>query len=461
MTVLITIGMSLLAAIMVISQLEQNNRYIQDFGAVITDQLASSAADPLFTRRYSELNALVESFSTGDHITSIGIINHDKARLAEKGVLPDYDDIHLDKTHYRIGGEWRYHYPIKLHQVVHIKPIVRNGITAGYAIVVFSQDFFDAQMKEQLTVMLIMFIAVLVIAIAASVYLGRRLSSPIRHLISATESIREGKMDIIYDRRNDELGALINAINNMSQGLIRKAQVENMLDRVLSKDVKHKVMEQLDTVQMAGERVEATVLFADMVGFTRISEKISPEEVQDLLNEYYGYFNACARFYFGTVDKYIGDCVMVVFGATRADPQHQYHAIACASLMQKLAEQLNQRRHEQGIYPIELRIGINSGRMVAGLIGSSDRMEYTVVGDAVNLASRLCSEATGSQIIIEESLYHAVNPEHPLAVEAHKQIRVRGKEEPVTIYSVVNIEQNYRVVSSDLIEDIMSAKYRH
>lgn len=461
MTVLIAIGMSMLASIMIISQLEQNNRYIKDFGAIITNQLADAAIEPLLTRRYSELQNLVDSFSTGEHIVSIGILSTEKTRIASKGKLPDYDDIQLDHTHYRIGGEWRYKYPIQKHQIVHIEPIMLEDRATGYAIVVFSQDFFDDQFKEQLSVIVIMFVIVLIMAIIASLMLGRRLSSPIRDLISATESIRDGKMDIIYDRRNDELGTLINAINNMSQGLIRKAQVEAMLDRVLSRDVKHKVMEQLDTIHMAGERVEATVLFADMVGFTRISEQISPEEVQDLLNEYYGYFNACARFYFGTVDKYIGDCVMVVFGAAKADPDHQYHAIACASLMQKLAEQLNIRREQQGIYPIELRIGINSGRMMAGLIGSSDRMEYTVVGDAVNLASRLCSEATGSQIIIEESLYDAVNPEHPMEVEAHKQIRVRGKEEPVTIYSVVNVEQTYRVVSSDLIEDIMSAKYRH
>lgn len=459
MTLLLSVGMTTLAAIMLYSQIQQGDRYLRDFGAIITHQLANAAAEPLFRADKPALDALIDHYATDRHITAIGVFNSNRVPITSKGILPDYDNIRPELNHYRVGGEWSLYHPLQPRQVIHIQPVRLGMLDMGFIMVTFSQDAFDEQFREQMYTILFMFCTLLLLAVFASLYLGRRMSSPIRNLINATESIRDGKLDAIYDRRSDELGTLIDAINNMSQGLIRKAQVETMLDRVLSKDVKMKVMEQFDTVRMAGERVEATVMFADIVGFTRISEKIAPEEVQQLLNEYYGYFNACARFFFGTVDKYIGDCVMVVFGATKDDPDHQYHAIACALLMQQLAEQLNIRRIEQGIYPIELRIGINSGRMMAGLIGSSDRMEYTVVGDAVNLASRLCNEATGSQVIIEESLYHAVNPQHQLTVEAHKQIRVRGKEEPVTIFSVLDIEQSYRVVSRDLIDDILSSQH--
>lgn len=460
MVLLMSIGMSSVAAILLYSQIQQGDRYLRDFGAMITEQLAKAAAEPLFNADKHALDSLVEHYGVGRHISGIAIFNSERRPIATKGKIPNYENIRPELSHYRVGGEWSYYHPSEPRQVIYIQPINLGMLEMGFIMIVFSQDAFDEQFRDQMYMVALMFFTLLLISVFASLYMGRRLSSPIRNLIQATENIRDGKMDIIYDRRTDELGSLIDAINNMSQGLIRKAQVETMLDRVLSKDVKAKVMDQFDTVRMAGERVEATVMFADIVGFTSISEKIPPEEVQKLLNEYYGYFNACARFFFGTVDKYIGDCVMVVFGATKDDPEHQYHAIACALLMQRLAEQLNIRRAAQGIFPIELRIGINSGRMMAGLIGSSDRMEYTVVGDAVNLASRLCSEATGSQIIIEESLYHAVNPIHAMKVAAHKRIRVRGKEEPVTIYSVHDIAQDYRVANRDLIDDILSTQQR-
>jgi adenylate cyclase len=147
---------------------------------------------------------------------------------------------------------------------------------------------------------------------------------------------------------------------------------------------------------------------------------------------------------------------MLVFGALKPDQKHAYHAVACAVLMQKLADRLNQRRKKQGLFPIELRIGINSGKMLAGLIGSVDRMEYTVIGDSVNLASRLCNEANGAQIIIEESLYESINPDHKLVVDNFKSIRIRGKSDLVSIYAVKDIDQPYQMSMDNLIDDILS-----
>jgi adenylate cyclase len=120
---------------------------------------------------------------------------------------------------------------------------------------------------------------------------------------------------------------------------------------------------------------------------------------------------------------------------------------------------LNQARREKGLFEVNLRIGINSGSMLAGLIGGVDRMQYTVVGDAVNLASRLCSEAQASQIIIEESMYNTIIQTHKVKAEARKQIKVRGKEEPVAIYQVYGIEQPNAHVVDSLIDDIISKPY--
>ncbi len=449
--VLMIMGMALLSVMMFYNQSKQNDSYIRDFGGIIVQQLAQNSANDLLSNNVDGLRTHLSHVQIDKHIICAVIFNAEKRQMASVGIAPDAQ-IDLEKRFYKLGSTWRLEPFISIRSI----PIEYNNSIIGYAAVVFSQKLLSAQFQNQLYMMFATFIFILLLVLLASIYLGRKMTAPLRSLISATEDIRSGKIDIITDRRHDELGALIDAINNMSQGLIRKSQVESMLDKILTKNVKDKIMDQLDTVHMAGEHVFATVLFADIVGFTSISEKISPEEVQKLLNEYYSYFNACSRFYFGTVDKYIGDCVMVVFGAPKEDAEHQYHAITCAILMQKLAQQLNKRREKEGLYPIELRIGINSGKMMAGLIGSEDRMEYTVVGDAVNLASRLCNEAEGAQTIIEESLYDTVNPEHSLSVESYKMIRVRGKEEPLKIYSVTDIAQKYRKGMDDLIEDILS-----
>src|SRR6185436_9450190 len=128
--------------------------------------------------------------------------------------------------------------------------------------------------------------------------------------------------------------------------------------------------------------------------------------------------------------------MMVVFGAPRADTEHQYHALACAVLMQRLIGRINEIRATQNQPIAKLRIGVNSGEMLAGMVGSQTRMEYTVVGDAVNLASRLCNEAKAGQIIIEENLYHRLATNHVIAVNEPRAISLRGKAEPITIYAV-------------------------
>lgn len=460
MAALLSIALTVLAVLMFYGQIKQGERYLRDFGSIITEQLANAAAEPLFSGDKQALDDLLDNISTDKHVAGIGVFNRNKNLISSKGEVPDYHNIKPELGHYRIGSDWWLFDVKQPRQIVHIQPIELGLLEMGYIVISFSQEEFDKQSREQIYSIIIIACLFLLISVAASLYLGNRLSSPIRNLILAVESIRDGKQDTIFERRNDELASLIDSINNMSQGLIRKEQVESMLDKVLSKDVKEKVMEQFDAMDMRGEQVEATVLFADIVGFTSISEKLPPQQVQELLNEYYGYFNACARFFFGTVDKYIGDSVMVVFGATQQDDEHTFHAVSCALLMQQLAKQLNHRREQQGLFPIELRIGINTGKMVAGLIGSSERMEYTVVGDAVNMASRLCNEAAEAQIIIEENTYQTLNSKYPLTTNEVKQVRIRGKSKPVTIYNVITIGQMNQTVNQDLIDDILTSKVR-
>ncbi|MCK5880496.1 MAG: HAMP domain-containing protein [Sinobacterium sp.] len=457
-SILILISMLILSSVLLYSQSNQNDKFLNEFGQIIIKQLAASAQEPLFSQQYHELDTLLNNVTIDSNIISTAIYSHEKKLISVNGKLPSSKEISFDKAFYKLGNTWRFQNKDAPQLVIHTSPIAFNGVTAGYALIVFSQDALNKQLKDQLVIMATTSFALLILVMLAGLVLGKILSRPITSLVSVANDIQSGKITNISERRNDEIGSLIDAMNTMSEGLVQKNHIESLLHKFLAKDVAKKVINQIDTVELAGEHVVATVLFADIVGFTSISEKISPEDVRKLLNEYYGYFNACARFYFGSVDKFIGDCVMVVFGAPEADEKHQFHAVACALLMQELAKKLNERRIKQGLYPIELRIGINTGNMLAGLVGSADRMEYTVVGDAVNLASRLCSEASSDEIIIEESLYSSVNPDFPMKVTDGKTIRVRGKDEAVKIYSVHNIKQPYPILMGDLIDDILNNK---
>ncbi len=452
------ICMLVLAFMLLLKQIQQNAQYIDKLGEMVAKQLSFTVDDMLIEDDAYAIDNLLKDYVNEYSILGVALYNTQKELIAKEGRLPQ-TPIDLQQRAYKQaqdkeGGLFN----LGNRYIIHTHSINKGSRTLGTAVVIFSHKILYQDFYHQLILMVLITIVMLLIVTLGAIQIARRLTTPIRDLLSATEHIQQGKIDHIPERRNDEIGSLINAINGMSQGLIRKGELESLLGKFLTKDVADKVMDQLDPVHMSGEHVEATVVFADIVGFTSISEDISPEDIQELLNEYYHYFNACARFYYGTVDKYIGDCVMLVFGALKPDPKHQYHAVACAVLMQKLADHLNKKRESEGLFPIELRIGINSGKMLAGLIGSSERMEYTVVGDAVNLASRLCNEANSAQIIIEESLYHAINPDHPLDVEMFKSIRVRGKKDLVNIYSVKGVSQAYQIIMDDLISDILSEK---
>jgi adenylate cyclase len=277
--------------------------------------------------------------------------------------------------------------------------------------------------------------------------------------LNATTRIGEGRFDVkVDDRRNDELGKLITAINDMGDGLYKKTQVETLMSQFLAKDVADEVLGHLDTVQIGGERVTATVLFTDIVGFTSMSEQLTPEDVAEFLNEYFSYFTMCANLYFGTVDKFIGDCAMVIFGAPKKDPEHQFHAVECAVLMQKLNRKLNIARLHEGKHAVDLRIGINTGQMLAGVLGTSNRKEYTVVGDSVNLASRLCGEASPGEIIITQETYSSLFAAKKVIAHMHKKIRIRGKADPVETYIIDDVAREHQLIMEGLITDVLTGR---
>ncbi len=452
-------GLAILAATVISNQQRLIRSHIEDFGQLLGYQLAASATEPMFTDQHYEIAALVKRYVQNPRVLGAVIFDHEGNITVATGFYPSLATLPAaGEAHDVLTADLQAKPPLKQEKraIVIAAPIEFRGAVAGKVALVLSRQALDNAQREIVRICVLVATALSIVICFVAIYLGRRLSRPIHTLVDAARLIERGEFAQIPTRRNDEFGLIINALNAMGQGLVRKAQVEDMLRRVLDRDVAEKLLADIEPVKVGGDRVDATVLFADIVGFTSLSERMSPEAVSDFLNDYFHYIDACARFSFGVIDKFIGDGVMIVFGASRPDPDHRYHAVACAVLMQRLIAHINTRRRAEDLPIAQFRIGINSGDMLAGLIGSAKRMEYTVVGDAVNLASRLCNEAKPGEIVIEENLYHQLAPGHDLSVDSPRQIHVRGKLDPITIYVVSSIEHSHPIMLEQMIDDLLN-----
>jgi adenylate cyclase len=448
---LMVLGMGVMSMVILVKQSEVRHDQIQAFGTALSMQLAASVVEPLFTNDQVALDVMTANFARLPRIEGAAIVDSNGNAVARAG--NSREDIATLPSH-KGGLLAVFKAPPEI--VSFSSPIVFKGVIAGAARINIETSQHSQAHQSTLRTLLVSCAIVTLIAVVMSWFISRYVSRPISQILAAISNIGSGEIQPnTVERRGDELGLLMSAINEMGQGLLQKNQVESLLSRFLAKDVADQMLSQLDTVNIGGARVDATVLFADIVGFTSMSEQISPEEVADFLNEYYSYFTRCSRFFSGTVDKFIGDCAMVVFGAPKPDAEHSFHAISCAVLIQKLMERLNEARIKDGKPAVMVRIGVNSGEMLAGVMGDSERMEYTVVGDSVNLASRLCNESSGGQVIIEEALYQKLADDGRILASSYKSIRLRGKALPSTIYTVEDVAAEYHLPMENLIDEVM------
>jgi adenylate cyclase len=231
-------------------------------------------------------------------------------------------------------------------------------------------------------------------------------------------------------------------------------QISRILQQYMSPSIADEVLKRVDqNKSWKGERRYVTVLVSDLRGFTQIFETHAPEEVVESLNEYFAEMNDIIVSYGGTIDKFMGDAVLVVFGAPTPAPLTESRAIACAIEMQSALKSLNKRRQESGHFPLEMGIGISAGEVVAGNIGSDRRMQYTVIGDAVNVAARLQSLAQAGQILITTNVLEKVT--ETVQYRRLYPIRVRGKVQPVEVVEVLGfaeVQEAIDIGSADTLD---------
>jgi len=287
---------------------------------------------------------------------------------------------------------------------------------------------------------IILALIVLLTSILGIWFFSMSISRPIRSLVKATNQIEAGNYSIdLKPKTKDEIGLLTSSFVNMSRGLLEKERLKETFGKFVNKEVAQRAAS--GELKLGGERRIATIFFSDIRSFTAISENMSPEDVVEFLNAYMTRMVDCVEVTYGVVDKFIGDAIMAVWGCpiTQGSPMRDADfAIRASLMMRRSLMDFNKDRGTPDKPILRIGCGINTGYVLAGQIGSAKRMEYTVIGDSVNTASRIeaLNKPFGTDILISENTYKLLKDR--IIVEPMQPIKVKGKVAPLQIYAVIN-----------------------
>ena len=250
------------------------------------------------------------------------------------------------------------------------------------------------------------------------------------------------------------LGFAINTLTPISMSIItmifayshkyiiedkNKEKIKTAMGKYISEDIMKNVVKNIDELKLGGKKANVTVLFADIRGFTSMSERLSADEVSVILNEYFTEIEPIVTRHNGVINKFIGDAVMAIFGEPIQDENHPKNAVRCACEMLDKVKELQQKWLDEGKPKIEIGIGINTGEAFVGNIGSEKRMEYTVIGDMVNLASRIegNNKVFKTNLLISSSTF--ASAKNIIDTVKISNVKIRGKEKPLDLYEVIRL----------------------
>jgi class 3 adenylate cyclase len=280
----------------------------------------------------------------------------------------------------------------------------------------------------------------LALALAAALLASRAVTTPVLRLAEQAKLIgRRRFRDLALPKaRADELGDLARSMDEMAQDLekveaeiAREARLRGDLGRFLSKDLVESIVRGEHPLALGGRRQAVSVLFADVVAFTPLAEERPAEEVVALLNELFSVLSEVVFRHGGTVDKFIGDCLMAVWGAPVPAADHAERALAAAEDMMRFLETAAVEWRERYGTHVRLGVGVNSGEAIVGNIGSDKRMEYTVIGDVVNVAARLEALAQPNQVLVGGATYELAKDAYAMRLLGERKLTGRSRETKV------------------------------
>jgi adenylate cyclase len=282
------------------------------------------------------------------------------------------------------------------------------------------------------------FLVSILLSLLIAYFLSKRVTKHLSELCKSVNEIGKGNLKhrtII--KTHDEFNELASEINDMAQKLEERERLKQGFTRYVSQQILEKILASDTPLKLEGERRKVTILFSDIRNFTHLAESLSPEKVVSLLNEYLSIMLDIIFKHQGTLDKFLGDGMMVEFGALLPDEKQELHAIEAAIEMQNELKNLRARWEKENKPPIQIGIGIHTGTVIVGNIGSEQRMEYTAIGDAVNVASHIQNSTKEFKvpILISETTYQSVKDK--FACEDLGEIFLKGRVEAIRVYKIL------------------------
>lgn len=300
--------------------------------------------------------------------------------------------------------------------------------------------------KEYILIMTYQTTALTLIATSAAFLIGnlqllyKSVQEPIDFLVEKMQKLASGDFNVqtsvLFD---DEIGRLKTNFNMMVGQLKEREEIKDTFGKYVSIEIARHLIENRK-VDLGGENIVATILFSDIRNFTSMSEKMSPEEVVSMLNKYFSYITEPIMQNHGVINKFIGDAVMAIFTPHLGSENHVEDAIKAAIGMRRRLAELNSS--DQLKFPIKFGVGLNTGNLIAGNIGTAKRFEYTVIGDTVNVASRMesLSKDLSHDIILSEATVEHIPEEFRNVINIEKSglINIKGKSEPAPVYKLIS-----------------------
>lgn len=302
-------------------------------------------------------------------------------------------------------------------------PLPAGGLGWRAEVVVPEGDY-TARVDRQARRALLLGGLAVVVALGCGIATARWMARPLQELANVALRIRQGHLDtVVRPRSHDEIGVLTRAMSEMVRTLRDREFVRQTLGRYVSPDLAERVLRDPDSVRLGGELREVTILMSDLRGFSELSERLGPEVMIDLLNRYLAAMTRVIHAHGGMINEFIGDAILVLFGAPFQHADDAERAVRCAWDMQCAMAALNVENRRLGLPELSMGIGVHVGPVVAGNIGGRDRVKYGVVGSPVNLAARIQAIAFGGEILLSSAVVERVGD----AVRAGSARRVRAK----------------------------------
>lgn len=313
----------------------------------------------------------------------------------------------------------------------HPVQVKKNGepITIGVVGIVFSKSMILKPIAATKKLIFYTAFIVILVAVMGIFFLSQIMVTQITDIFKAVRHVRDGNLDFeLHPRSEDELGQLATEFNRMVKHLREKLQMQKFVSSLTVQMIQERGGSRMKLTE--GERHDVTIFFSDVRNFTMIAERLEPEQIVNLINVYFQLQTEVIEKYSGVVDKFMGDQIMAIFPTGMM----LQSALSAAIEIQKRVAVLNKERAEKNEVTLDIGIGINHGAAVLGNMGSRNRMDYTVIGDIVNVASRLCSIARAGQIIVEATPLKSMNSRY--RTTRLEPIIVKGRTTPVEICQI-------------------------